>query len=114
LAACTPVRSPEVAGESLCIALARRDYDRAKFVAGELMSDMQLYSDREALKTFTVWVASQPCAKDVTLERWEEFTQAPVREVEFVVDLDGSKSMCTADFHMRPPWVVTFHDCQRI
>lgn len=111
LAACTPVRTPANVGESFCIHLASQNYERATYDAGELMADMQPYSNNEALATFAVWVAGQPCAKHVAISGAEVYTMPAIREVSFLVELDDRRQTCIADFHMAPPWVVTFHDC---
>jgi hypothetical protein len=109
LAGCTPPRSPEAVGQSLCRNLARDDYDSATRDVHELMTDLQVYSNDEALETFAQWVAAQPCAKRVSIMPWEIYTLPAIREVAFVVDLDGQPRTFVADFRMEPPWIVTFH-----
>lgn len=102
-------------GQSFCKNLVADDHDAATRDALELMSDMQPYSDNEALTTFAVWVAAQPCAKNVTLSSYEIYTDPGIREVGFIVEgRGGDRKACIADFRLRAPWIVTFHRCERV
>lgn len=112
LAACAPARSPRAIGDSLCKDLASGDYYAATRDARELMRDTQLYTNNDALMTFAVWVASQPCAKDVEISPFEIYTLPAIREIGFVVERDGERKVCVADFSMGAPWTVTFHACE--